>query len=154
MHDKRWIRLAILTASAALLPGLLAGCRPADSPEQQVRKVIGEMEVAVEERDARDLMEHLSDDYRDGYGQGPQDAQRYARGYFIANQAIHLLTRVEKIEFPATDEARATVLVGMAGRDANASSALDLAADLYEFEVTLLRENDEWKVGYAEWKRK
>lgn len=132
----------------------LTACSPADSPEQQVRKVIGQMEVAAEARDVSDLREHLSADYRDAYGQGAQEASQYARGYFIANQAIHLLTRVERVDFPASDEARATVLVGMAGRDANASSSLDLAADLYEFEVTLLREGDDWKVSYAEWKRK
>lgn len=132
----------------------LAGCSASDTPEQQVREVIAQMELAAEERDVGDLMEHVSDDYRDAYGQGPQDASRYARGYFIANQSIHLLTRVERIEFPTTDEARATVLVGMAGREANASSSLDLSADLYEFEVILLREGDDWKVSHAQWKRK
>ena len=134
-----------------LLLALVAGCS-SDSPEQQVRSVIAQMETAMEARDVSDLMEHIAADYRDAYGQGRQEAGRYAQGYFISNQSIHLLTRIESVEFPASDEARAKVLVGMAGREASGDS-WDLVADVYEFQVTLLREDDEWKVTYAEWSR-
>lgn len=133
----------------------LTACGGAETPEQQVREVIGQMETAAEARDVGDLMEHLSNSYRDAYGQGADEASRYARGYFIANQSIHLLTRVENIEFPNTEEARATVLVGMVSRDADAGvkAGWDLAADLYRFEITLLRESGAWKVSYAEWRK-
>ena len=43
-------------------------------------------------------------------------------GYFIANQSIHLLTRIDKIDFPASDEARLQVTVGMVGREAGCRS--------------------------------
>jgi hypothetical protein len=136
----------------------VAGCSPADSPEQQVRTVIGQMEVAAEARDVGELMEHLSEEYRDSNGMGPQDAARYVRGYFMANPTIHLLTRIEDIEFPIEDEARARVLVGMVGRDSAAASPganwRDLTADVYEFKVVLRREDDEWKVSFAQWLRK
>jgi hypothetical protein len=135
---------------SSILP-LLSACGPAGSPEQQVRSMIEEMEIATEQRDVGDVLKHLSDQYADASGMGREDAARYLRGYFIANQAIHLLTRVQQIEFPATDEARANVLVGMVGRDADASSSWDLAADLYEFDVTLRREDGDWKVTYAKW---
>jgi uncharacterized lipoprotein len=132
----------------------VAGCGHPDSAEQQVRDVIGQMELAAEARDTGELMEHLSEDYRDPNGRGPQEAARYARGYFIANQSTHLLTRIEDIEFPTEGEARAKVLVGMVGSDADAASKWDLAADLYEFKIALRREDDEWKVSFAEWVRR
>jgi hypothetical protein len=44
--------------------------------------------------------------------------------------------------------------VGMVGRDADAAGKWDLAADLYEFKVTLRQEEGEWKVSFAEWSRK
>jgi hypothetical protein len=137
-----------------LIAGLLAGCGDADSPEQQVRKVIAAIEVAAEQRDVSDLMRHVSKNYRDGNGDGPDEASRYVRGYFIANQSIHLLTRVEEIQFLSSDEARANVLVGMVGREAAASGSWDLAADLYEFDVALLHEGGDWKVTYARWNRR
>jgi hypothetical protein len=131
----------------------LTGCGGADTPEQQVREIIGRMEKAAEARDVGDLMEHISNSYRDAYGQGTDEASRYVRGYFIANQSIHLLTRVENVEFPNSEEARATVLVGMVSRDADAKAAWDLAANLYRFEITLLKESGAWKVSYARWQK-
>ena len=134
-----WVVLAVLTA-----------CSDGASPEQKVRAVIDSMEVAAEARDVGDLMKHLSDNYRDAQGQDRQQAALYARGYFISNQSVHLLTRVERLEFPAPDEARVTLQVGMAGRGGETGQG-GLSADLHDFDLVLVREGDEWKVSYADW---
>jgi hypothetical protein len=139
---------AVLLAATALVS--LAGCSDDASPEQKVRAVIEQMEVAAEQRDVGAFMEHISENYRDREGQGRSEAARYARGYFIANQSIHLLTRIETLEFPSADEARLKVKVGMAGREAQAGAA-SLSADLHDFDVGLVREAGEWKVSYANW---
>jgi hypothetical protein len=130
-----WVAFALLTA-----------CSDPGSPEQQVRAVLESMETAAEARDVGDLMEHISADYRDARGQDRTEASRYARGYFVANQSVHLLTRIESLEFPAPDEARVKLQVGMAGRDGSGVST-----DLYDFKLALIREGDEWKVSYADW---
>lgn len=135
----------------ALVIFALAACGNDDSPEQQVRAVFDRMERAAESRSVGDLMEHVSADYRGANDQHPDEASRYVRGYFIANRSIHLLTRVDQLEFPSDDEARAKVLVGMVGREADSSAAWNLAADLYELDVVLIREGGDWKVTYAEW---
>ncbi|HKQ16215.1 MAG TPA: hypothetical protein VJT80_22540 [Steroidobacteraceae bacterium] len=126
--------------------GLLTACSDPGSPEQQVRAVLESMETAAEARDVGDLMEHISADYRDARGQDRTEASRYARGYFVANQSVHLLTRIESLEFPSPDEARVKLQVGMAGRDGSGVST-----DLYHFKLALIREGDEWKVSYADW---
>lgn len=133
---------------------LLAACSDSDSPEQQVRAVIEQMEQAAENRDVGDLAAHLSEDYRDANGMGAEEAARYARGYFIANQSIHLLTRIEELTFPTDGEARAQVLVGMLGRDAAESNQWDLAAELHTFKIALRHEDGEWKVTFLEVMRK
>jgi hypothetical protein len=132
----------------------LAACGDADSPEQQVRAVIEQMELAAENRDVGELGEHLSADFRDTNGRSAEEVARYLRGYFIANQSVHLLTRIEQLEFPTDGEARAQVLVGMVGREADAATQWDLAADLHTFKIALRREDDEWKVTFAEVMRK
>jgi len=131
--------------------GLLTACSDGTSPEQQVRAVIQSMEAAAEKRDVGGLMEHISANYRDGQGQDRAEASRYARGYFITNQSVHLLTRIESLEFPAPDEARVKLQVGMAGR-AGEQGAAGLTADLYDFDLVLVRESDEWKLSYADWR--
>jgi hypothetical protein len=148
----RWARIHLLLCVVAIA-GIVAGCSESESAETQVRAVIERMERAAEARDAGNLLELISDAYRDDYGRGRDDVARLARGYFIANQSIHLLTRIEELSFPAEDEARAVVLVGMLGREAAAESAWDLAADLYRFEVTIVREGGDWKITWARWRR-
>jgi hypothetical protein len=130
---------------------LLAACSDRTSPEQQVRAVIESMEAAAEARDVGDLLEHISANYRDAQGQDRAEASRYARGYFFANQSVHLLTRIESLEFPAPDEARVKLQVGMAGRAGEPGTA-SLTADLYDFDLALIREGGEWKVSYADWR--
>jgi hypothetical protein len=130
---------------------LLAACSDPASPEQQVRAVIDSMETAVEARDVGGLMEHISSNYRDGQGQDRAEASRYARGYFVANQSVHLLTRIESLKFPSPDEARVKLQVGMAGRGGE-PGASSLNADLYDFDLTLIREGGEWKLSYADWR--
>jgi hypothetical protein len=134
-----------------LVLALLAGCADDTSPEQQVRSVIESLELAVEERDVGDLMAHISPNYRDAQGQDRAAASRYARGYFVANQSIHLLTRIQSLEFPAPDEARVKLQVGMAGQGGEPGVA-GLNADLYDFDLALILEDGEWKVSYADWR--
>jgi hypothetical protein len=129
----------------------LYGCGHADSPEAQVRQTIRAMEEAAEARDVGDLMKQLSPQFRDGYGRDGKELLQYVRGYFIANQSVHLLTRIESIAFPTSDEARAKVTVGMVGREAAEVSSWELAAEVHDFEVTFMREDGRWKVSHAKW---
>lgn len=137
-------RLAPFLACLALL-----GCANSDSPETQVRRAIDAMEQAAEARDVGDLMDHVADDFRDSYGQDRDQLRRYIQGYFIANQSVHLLVRVDEIEVPAPDEALVRMTVGMVGREADAANAWNLAADIQDFEITMRKDGGDWKVLYA-----
>lgn len=137
-----WIIVCLLGLAACTAPG---------SPEEQIREVLRRIETAAESREAGDLVEHLSESYRDAYGHGREDVARTVRGYFIANQSIHLLTRLEDIQFPSSEEARVKVAVGMLGREAGAEAGWDLAADIYHFDLAFIREDGDWKVLYASW---
>ncbi len=137
-------RLAPFLACLALL-----ACANSDSPETQVRRAIDAMEQAAEARDVGDLMDHVADDFRDSYGQDRDQLRRYIQGYFIANQSVHLLVRVDEIEVPAPDEALVRMTVGMVGREADAANAWNLAADIQDFEITMRKDGGDWKVLYA-----
>jgi hypothetical protein len=128
----------------------LAGCGAPDSPEVQVRAVIAAAEQAAEARDVSAVMELVSPDYADADGRQAAELSRYLRGYFIANQAIHLLTRIDSLEFPATDVAEVELTVAMVGRDAEAESAWDLAADIHTFRLTLMEQGGDWRVTHAD----
>ncbi len=142
MNGLRRMRLAVVA-------GLwVAGCGSADPPEVQVRAVIDAAETAAEARDVSALMDLVSPDYKDTDGRQPEELKRYLRGYFIANQSIHLLTRIERIEFPTTGVAEVELTVGMVGRETEAQSAWDLAADVYRIDLTLMDEEGDWRVTH------
>lgn len=141
-------RVLAWTAVGALA---LVACGRAPSPEDQVRAVIAAAEQAAEARDAPALLDLVAPDYRDGQGNDAGEIGRYLRGYIIAHPSIHLLVRVESIELPARDLARVRATVGMLGRGQAAGASWDLAADVYEFDVTLALEDGDWRVTRADW---
>lgn len=128
----------------------LAGCGTPDSPETRVRAVIAAAEQAAEARDVSAVMELVSPAYADADGRQAVELSRYLRGYFIANQSLHLLTRIDSLEFPARDVAEVAVTIAMVGREAEAESAWHVAADVHSFRLTLMEEDGDWRVTHAD----
>jgi hypothetical protein len=96
----------------------------------------------------------ISEKYSDSQGQDKKAVDALLRYYFLRNQSIHLFTRIRQIGFPQPDLAQADVMVAMAGQPISDAEELErLRADLHRFEITLARENGEWKVIRAEWRR-
>jgi hypothetical protein len=132
---------------------LLSACSDPQSSEQRVRNVIAGMQAAAEARDASDFMEFVATDFRNSSGQGFEDVQRYLRGYLLTHQSIHLLTRIEQLEFPVPQEAQVILSVGMAGKQVG-GGAMDMAANLYEFKLVLREESGDWKVINGAWRQR
>jgi hypothetical protein len=112
--------------------------------------VIAAAEQAAEARDVSAVMELVSPDYSDADGRQAAELSRYLRGYFIANQSIHLLTRIDALEFPAAGVAEVELTVAMVGRDAEADSAWDLAADVHALRLTLMEKGGSWQVTHVD----
>lgn len=146
-------RCAVFLAAISLLP--LVSCSPAqDSPEAQVRALFARAETAAEQKDLAALRPMISDKYADSEGQDKKAIEAVLRFYFLRNQSIHLFTRTQSIEFPEPSRARAVVLVAMAAQPIKTGQELErLHADLNRFVITLAREDKEWKVTAAEWRR-
>ena len=133
----------------SLLVLLLTACGREPAPEQQVRATIAAGEEAAEERDAGALVELISDRYADGQGRSADDLAQYVRGYLLLHPSIHLVTRIETIEFPFRDQARVRLTLGSLARE-GAGATLDVAADLQTVDLEITREGDVWRVTRAE----
>ena len=127
---------------------LLAACGRESSPEQQVRETIAAGERAAEDRDAGALLDLISEHYSDEQGRDAALLAKYVRGYLLTHPSIHLVTRIESVEFPYRDLARVRVTIGSLARE-DAGASLDLAADVDEVEIELTREGDDWRVTRA-----
>jgi len=144
---QRTIILSLLAAGMLVL----SGCGDSTSPEDQIRAVVAAAEKAAEERDLSDVMALVSDDYQDPRGQSKKDISDLMRGFFILNQSVHLITRVEDVKFPSDEVAKARVVVGMLGRQSQEDWSF--AADVYTFDITLILENGNWQLQRADWNR-
>jgi hypothetical protein len=148
---QRWPAL-IFMLSVASFTGACSSER--DSPEAQVRALLAQGEAAAEKKESGVLRQLISEKYSDSQGQDKKAVEAMLRYYFLRNQSIHLFTRIRQIGFPQTDLAQADVMVAMAGQPISDAEELErLRADLHRFEITLARENGEWKVIRAEWRR-
>jgi hypothetical protein len=129
----------------------LLACAARTTAEQQVRVVISAGEAAAEQRDLAGLMDLVSSRYEDADGGSAVELSRNLRGYFIANQSVHLLTRIESIEFPYKDMARVRLTIGTLGRKAGDGDTFDLAADVQDVRLEMQLERGEWRVTRASW---
>lgn len=121
----------------------------------QVRSLLERAEVAAEKRDAGALKQLVSETYTDARAHDKDAIVRLLGFYFFRHKSIHLLTRVQTLEFPEPAQAEVSVFVAMAGRPIPAVAELSrLRADLYRFDFVLTSEGPEdWQVVRAEWRR-
>lgn len=146
------------TLLATLALAVLAACGGAEStPEAEVRALLAEMERASRERDLPALRNAVSAVYRDASGRTTEDIHNVLRVQYLRQRAVYLLTRIESLDFPEPGRADLVVLGAMAGQPLDAEDAWEslrkVRADVYRFELTLAREDDDaWRVVSATWR--
>lgn len=143
----------------ALLALIVAAWMPAcraepESPEAQVRTLIQRAEAAAEEKRVKALKQLVSESYSDGHGRDKEAIEGLLTYYFLRNQSIHLLTRVQSLEFPEPARCRATVFVAMAAKPIpNIDQLTRIRADLYRFDLSIRDEGSgDWRVTRAAWR--
>ncbi len=143
-------RIRVLWMIGALV--LVACSPPADSPEAEVRALVARAQAAAEARNVRDLRALIAEEYVDAHGHDRKAVENLIRLHVLRNQSVHLLTRVRGVTFPEPDRATVSVAAAMAGRPvARADDLVGLTADLYRFDLELIRDRGEWRVSSAAW---
>jgi len=131
---------------------LVAGCGAGD-PEAEIRAVLAAAEEAAEARDTGFFSDLLGPGYRDSRGNDREEAVRMIRGYFIANQRIEIVSRVDEVVLEGGDAARAVVHAGMVGQRAGEGLIGGARGDLYRFELELVNDGGDWQIIGAEFGR-
>jgi hypothetical protein len=130
----------------------IAGCGATD-PELEIRALLAGAEEAAEARDMGFFGDLLGASYRDARGLDRDEALRMIRGYFIANQRVEIVSRVDEVRIEGTDAARAVVHLGLVGQRAGAGLIAGVDADLYRFELELVNDEGDWRIIGATWSR-
>lgn len=131
---------------------LLVGCGTSD-PEAELRALFAAAEQAAEARDAGFFGDLIADAYRDSRGNDRSEVLRSLRGYFIANQRIEIVSRVDDVALQGGDAARVVVHAGMLGQRTGHELLAGVDADLYRFELELVNDGGDWRIIGASWGR-
>jgi hypothetical protein len=149
-HSIRWWS----TAASLLFALFLAACGSGETPEEQVKQFVAAGEEAVEARNIGDVKQLISEIYSDRQGRTRRDLVAVSARYILANKNIHVLTRIGELTFPAENKAMLQLYVAMTGQNVSDLDALlNMQADLYLFDLELVREGQEWKLLNADWRR-
>ena len=139
--------------ACAVVAVLASGCGTAADPEAEIRALLAAAEQAAENRDVGFFGDALGTAYRDARGNDRDELIRSIRGYFIANQRIEIVSRVDEVVLEGEDAARAVVYAGMAGQRTGAALIDGVEADLYRFELELVNDGEDWRIIGADYRR-
>ncbi len=150
MIIKYRIPVLCLVWGALLLP---ACSGTGDSPEDQIRQFVKSAVEAIENRDLDDFGRIIHDDYLDQNAYNKRRLVGLLGGYLLRHKGLYLFTKIEEINLLAENQAAVLLYVAMTASvvsDADALAAL--RAQVYQFELQLIREDD-WLLQHASWKR-
>ena len=149
LYNRDMSRLAVILVLGVALG---TGCSASD-PEAEIRARLAAAETAAEARDGGFFAGLIGPSYVDVRGNDREQLVRTIRGYFVANQRIEVVSRIDEIVVEGTDAARATVHAGLVGQRAGAPLIGGVAAELYRFDLELVRADGEWRIIGAAWRR-
>ena len=132
----------------------LSACSEKKSPEDEVRQFVASAVIAAESREALTIRKLVSDGYMDQSGRDQRALTALAMGYFLRHKNIYLFTQVSEIKFPQPEKSSVKLYVAMTGSPVKGAQALlDIRADLYQFDLMLIKESGDWLLQKARWQR-
>lgn len=127
------------------------GCSK-ETEQDKVKKVITEIQAAGEVKDVSKIMKHLSKNYSDPHGFNYEGIKGLLLGYFfrypkisayISNLTISVENSSARAEFQA--------VLTSGEKTGSITDVIPNSLGVWDFDVTLKKESDEWKVTSAKW---
>jgi len=136
-----------------VIPGLLCVCLsacggPAQGPEEALRAWVSQGHELAEAKDRRALVAMISPAYTDARGNSRDDIENLFRLYFLRQNKVALITRIEELNIYGDSAAEVVLVVGMAGTN---NGALGFSADAFRFEMEFELDDDDWLLTSARW---
>ena len=129
---------------------LTSGCSNND-PEALLHETLAAMAQAIEERNIKGFMNHISDDYLDSQSRTKTDIHNIARLHVLANRRLHVYRHIAQISVKDQQSAELVLLLALAGQPIDSADSLkNIRADLMRFQVYFAF-TGKWQVLSAEW---
>lgn len=134
---------------AAMLACAVQGCGgPVSAPEEELRAWVDRGIEAAENKERRALMGMIAMAYADARGNERDDIDNMLRVYFLRQNRIALLPKIEEITIYDETAGKILMTVGMAGTN---DGVLGFSADAYRFALELEKDANDWQLISARW---
>jgi len=129
------------------------GCHK-ETEQDKVKKVITDIQMAAEEKNVKKITNNLSKTYNDPQGFNYETIKGLLLGYFFQHPKISAyITNFEiSIENTSAKAVFQTVLTG-GNKTGSPADLIPESLGMYDFDVSLKKEADGWKVTSAKWEQ-
>jgi len=146
---KRVVIILVLVGLAVTTPG----CQK-ETEQDKVKKVITDIQKSVEEKDIRKIVNKLSKSYNDPQGLDYNAIKGLLLGYFYQHPKISAyVTDLEITLETTTAKALFQAVLTGGNKTGSAADLIPESLGVYAFEILLNKEQGDWKVVSAKWKR-
>jgi len=131
---------------------LLSGCA-SDSPEQEIRTWIAELETAAESTTIGPIRAAIAPGFVDNHGNNKEAIVNITRGVMLARRPLHIFRRELSLAVadPMTAELT-TVVVGAKTPLDDVEGAREAGVDFALLKLALTKISGEWQVAGASWR--
>jgi hypothetical protein len=143
--------LMVIVVAGCLL-AVVPGCHK-ETEQDRIRKVIAGVQKAAEEKDVKKIITSLSKTYHDPQGYDYDSIRGLLLGYFFRHQKIHAYIPDIIISAEGTSGRAEFQAVLTGGQSGSAADIVPESLGMYAFDVSLRKEDKEWKVISARWNR-
>jgi len=129
------------------------GCHK-ETEQDKVKKIITDIQTAAQEKDVKKIINNLSKTYNDPQGYNYETIKGLLIGYFLQYPKISAyITNLEiYIENTSAKAIFQTVLTS-GNKTGSASDVIPQSLGVWDFDVSLKKESNGWKVTSAKWEQ-
>jgi len=132
---------------------MVLGCHK-ETEQDKVKKVITDIQAAGEEKDVKKIISNIAKTYNDPQGYNYETIKGLLIGYFLRYPKISAyITNLEiSIENKSAKALFQTVLTS-GNKTGSVSDVIPQSLGVYDFDVSLKKESNGWKVISAKWEQ-
>ena len=135
----------------ALLVALLLSACDAENPDDELRALMQDMEVATESRNTGFFRGIVAESYRDARGNDRERLINLIRAFFLTNSKVEAIVRVQEVSLDGDASAEVTLQTALLS-ETNGRSLFGLDGDFYTVELEFLQTGGDWMLIGADWR--
>ncbi|MCF6318382.1 MAG: hypothetical protein L3J83_03745 [Proteobacteria bacterium] len=124
------------------------------SKEQILLQSIAELEDRFEQRKLGKIVEYVSENYGDEQGRTIRDIKRAIQMQLMRHKSLYVFSTIKDIKWNGDENVQVEIAAAMGGKPMESASILtSIRADMIQFKVDFVLEDEVFKVKAATWTR-